>query len=187
MRKSKVALDVDGVIANFYLAMCRRFGMDYETIDCWGVKWLAEKFDEVDDDEFLDALPNMNRPDAITFDFDCYITAIPEKHKESRIAWLAKHGYPEKPVYIAFDKAECMKRHNIDIIIDDKYENVKAVEDAGLKAIHYVPDYLFPRIEQTHVSSRTIKHLSEAKIVIIGIDNEKMLREKGMWVETKVD
>lgn len=31
----KVALDVDGVLADFYLAMCQRFNMPYKMIDSW--------------------------------------------------------------------------------------------------------------------------------------------------------
>jgi len=146
----KVALDVDGVLANFYLAMCQRFGMEYVTIDRWGVPWLEKHLPEVDGDfTFWDNLPNMNRPDAITFDFDYYITAIPGKYKESRIKWLKHHGYPDKSVIIAFDKATAMKENGVGILIDDKYDNIEKVSYAGLKGIHFIPDYLNPQPQQT--------------------------------------
>ncbi len=171
--KIKVALDVDGVLANFYLAMCKRFNKKYETIDRWGVTWLNERIDEIDDDfDFWDNLPNMNRPDAITFDFDYYITAIPEKYHDSRVKWLKHHGYPDKPVIVAFEKAEAMKENGVSILIDDKYENIEKVSYAGLKGIHFIPDYLYPKPQQTHNPKLTIKHLSEANDIIEELKKE---------------
>jgi hypothetical protein len=181
--KVKRALDVDGVLANFYLAMCRRFGQEYVVTDRWGVPWLNERLPEVDGDfDFWDNLPNMNRPDAITFDFDYYITAIPAKYKDSRIAWLKHHGYPDKPVIIAFDKAKAMKSRDVKILIDDKYENVEKVHAAGMHAIHYVPDYLYPQPQQTHHPKLTVKHLSEVNEKILNIERELWLKEKKLWV-----
>ena len=176
--KIKVALDVDGVLANFYLAMCRRFNMKYETVDRWGVPWLEEHLLGVDDDfEFWGNLPNMNRPDSISFDFDCYITAVPEKFKDSRIEWLKKNGYPDKPVIIAFDKAHAMKENGVSILIDDKFENIEKVSFAGLHGIHFVPDYLYPKPQQTHTPNLTIKHLSEANDIIERLKEEIELKQ----------
>ena len=169
MSEKKKALDVDGVLANFYLAMCRRFNKPYVSIDKWGEPWLEERLPDVlDDYDFWDNLPNMNRPDAINFDFDYYITAIPIQFKDSRIKWLKKNGYPDKPVIVAFNKDEAMIRHGVDILIDDKYENIEKVTKAGLIGIHYVPDYLNPSQHQHHHPELTIKHLSEVNTVIDG-------------------
>jgi len=180
--KIKVALDVDGVLANFYLAMCIAFDKPYVTIDRWGVPWLDKKLPEVDEVmAFWDTLPNMNNPKAITFDFDYYITAIPAKYHDSRVKWLKQHGYPDKPVIIAFDKAEAMKENGVEILIDDKFENIEKVSFAGLHAIHYVPDYLYPNPQQTHTPKLTIKHLSEAKDIIEKLKEEiemKHLKKK---------
>jgi len=59
-----------------------------------------------------------------------------------------------------------MIRHGVDILIDDKYENIEKVTAAGLIGIHYVPDYLNPSSAQTHDPDLTIKHLSEVNKVV---------------------
>lgn len=167
MNRVKVALDVDGVLANFYLAMCIKFNKPYVSVNSWSNSWQEENFPKTFDDlEFWDTLPNINHPHAITFEFDCYITAIPEHLKDSRIKWLKKHGYPDKPVITAHDKATAMIENDITILIDDKFENINNVHKAGLYGIHYVPDYMRPIQEETHSPMFTIKHLSEANEII---------------------
>lgn len=177
--KVKRALDVDGVLANFYLAMCRKFGKEYVVINKWEVAWMDKHLPEIEEDSiFWNNLPNMNNPEAITFDFDYYITAIPTKHKDSRIAWLKRHGYPDKPVIIAFDKVAAMKERNVKILIDDRYENIEKVHAAGMHAIQYVPDFLCPQPQETHHSKFTVKHLSEVNEKILNIERELWLKEK---------
>ena len=162
MKKDKIALDVDGVIANFYLAVCRRFNHPYETVERWYLPWLTSKmFDEVArDNEFWRTLPVLNPPEAITFDFQCYMTAVPHDQLESRIQWLKDNGFPNKPVIVSHDKISDCKILGIDVLIDDKPDTILAAADAGIKAIRFVPQYFYEDLT-SHSSYKIIRHLDE--------------------------
>ena len=159
----KIALDVDGVLANFYLEFCKLHKMPHKTITEWEVKWIAEKLHTVDNNEdFWLRLPIINSPESISFDFDCYITSIPEQMKSIREQWLIKNGYPNKPVIVSHNKLPTMLKLGIDVIIDDKYSTIKSVSDAGLLGIHFIPYFLNPPI----IHSINTKHLYDVPEII---------------------
>ena len=167
MRKYKIALDVDGILANFYLAVCRRFDMPYKSIEQWHLNWLTpEMFKLVrEDDNFWKQLPVLSPPESITFDFDCYMTAVPTRQLKSREFWLEHYGFPTKPVIISHNKAEDCLKHGIDVLIDDKPKTIGEVADVGLTAIRFIPPY-FKETLTAHNSYKIIRHLDEVNNII---------------------
>lgn len=79
--------------------------------------------------------------DSIEFDFDFYITSIPRHLKDIRIDWLKRNKFPIKPVYISDDKVKIAEELGVDILIDDKPENIVEWIASGRKAIQYIPHY----------------------------------------------
>lgn len=159
----KIALDVDGIFANFYLAMCQKYNMPYVTLHDWSVDWIDERFHLIQDDtEFWSNLPVFNPPEAITFDFECYMTHVPESQKQSRIDWLEKNGFPKKPVIVSGDKAETCVQMGIDVLVDDKPSTISECWRAGVVGIRYVPCYYHEPINSAH----HVRHLSDVESII---------------------
>lgn len=145
----KVALDVDGVIANFYKALCLKYNKPYVNSE-WDVPWFPEYAKELRDDKvFWETLPILNAPEKLTFNFDLYLTAIPKSLKKSRGKWLKDNKYPDKPVIVSSNKlVKCIKE-GITALVDDKITTLLSIDRynkrAGkeiIKPIFYKPPYL---------------------------------------------
>lgn len=164
----KVGLDVDGVLANFYLQFCRKYDYKYEVIHEWQLPNIVKKWNEIaKNEEFWETLPVMSPPESITFDFDYYITSIPEYLKGSRENWLSKNGFPDKPVIVSHDKAKTCKKLGVGILIDDK---PKSVYGSDIYHIQFLPDYWDGT---TIYSDITIRHLSSAENIIKSLNHGK--------------
>lgn len=144
MKKNVIALDVDGILANFYLAVCKRFNQQYKSIDEWYLEWLKPKmFDAVArDNEFWQTLPILNPPEAITFDFDCYMTAVPKDQLASRSYWLGYNGFPPKDIIVSHNKIEDCEKYGINILVDDKPDTIIKSLDSNIKGIRFLPQYM---------------------------------------------
>jgi hypothetical protein len=165
----KVGLDVDGVLANFYLEFCRLCNKPYDVIYSWDTPWIDDHFHLVLEDEgFWKRLPIISQPESINFDFDYYITSIPPGMKEAREEWLKINGFPDKPVIVSDDKVSVMQELGVGVLIDDKYETLVEVEAAGLLPIQFIPKFLYPEGEV----DITIKHLSEVNGILAGFKEE---------------
>lgn len=142
-KQLNIALDVDGVLANFYLAMCRRYNKPYKVIDRWEEPWLADKVKETfDDHEFWENLPVLNPPESIHFDISCYMTSIPPSLIEPRKNWLLKNGFPDKPIVACYDKHAMCPSLKIDVLVDDRPKTVREVIGIGVKCVQFIPHYL---------------------------------------------
>lgn len=172
----KIALDCDGVLANFYLEICRKFNRPVETIDDWEVPWIAENFNSIIDDyDFWVNLPILTHPEEISFEFDYYITSLPEHLKPAREEWLKKNKFPDKPVVISFEKEKTMLELGVDIIIDDKYQTIKEVSDSGLIGIHYLP-YYFRQKQENH--EHTIRNLHDVNEIVEKLKNNYTIKKE---------
>lgn len=145
MNKVKIGLDIDGLIAGFYEEMHKRFPKDCP-------KYIKHWFDpdsnvtkhwkEIEQDyNFWANLPVLTPPEQIPFEIDCYITAIPATMYEARWEWLIKNGYPNKPLFVAYDKLAICKSRKLDWFVDDKPTTVKELNEGGIKCIQYKPWY----------------------------------------------
>lgn len=157
----KVALDCDGVISNFYFDMCQKYDMPYTKVKTWNLKWIGEKFHEIEKYyDFWAEMSMLNNPNKISFDFDYYISAFPIGMRKARQEWLDKNNYPKKPLIHAYDKLPVMKKLGVNVLIDDKPETCKQVQDAGLIAIRYQP-YYFDYKDDCKYVAKSMEDVSE--------------------------
>lgn len=168
MERFKIAIDFDDTIAQYYPHMCKHFKRPELKVDIWdgklACKWIADEFPELYSNlEFWHSQPVLSSPRSITFEFDYYLTAFPEKLKWLRKNWLDRNGFPDKPIICTENKVKSMLDLGIDILIDDKPSTVKAVREAGMHAIQFVPPYM----TNYDVNDKfTITHLSEVPELI---------------------
>lgn len=131
INKPIIALDLDNVVFDFNTAYEKRF--DTKMNPYWKANYqMSEHLKELESDkEFWINIPVLHRP---SFEVDYYVTArnIPVEWIEES---LQKNGLPCAPVItVPWDasKVEVIKKHNITIMVDDKYSNYKEITEAGI-------------------------------------------------------
>lgn len=169
MANKRIALDVDGVLADFYMEMCLKYGMPYAKISDWNVGWIIEKFNEVvDDEDFWMHMSRMPNIDEIDFDVYCYLTALPPQMKKAREFWIKVNGLPDAPVVVSDDKFEYCCKNEIDFLVDDKPATVLEFRENesvySPKIIYFMPNYYTDEMKIEGV--RTAKNLKEVKGLI---------------------
>lgn len=132
----KIALDIDGVICDFNSSFAKLMSKTGEDVVNWYYSYLTnETFEKLDYDFWIN-LPSHFSSDSLCFEPTCYIT-----HRNSDAArkatpeWLEKNKFPCMPIIFvdnASDKGEEAKKHNIDIIIDDKFKNFYRLNNSGI-------------------------------------------------------
>lgn len=156
-----VALDCDGVLSGFYWAMCHKYNRPYKTVTTYYQKWIDKYFPQIaDDTNFWLNLPPLMPPESITFDFDFYITSIPDGMKRVREMWLELNGFPKKPVIVSHDKVDYLER-NFDraLLLDDKDHTILAGKKSKtVNVIAFKPTY-----RKNFCVNNFITHLSEFK------------------------
>lgn len=129
--KPIVALDVDDVCLDFQGAFEQRFGKKPNPY--WnGTYKMQEYIEELSKDkDFWINLKALHLP---SFEPDLYITS-----RSIPVEWtmesLERNGFPCAPVYtIPWDtsKVDLLKKHNVNLFIDDKYMNFKEATEAGV-------------------------------------------------------
>lgn len=163
----RIALDIDDVLAQFYPAMCRRFGVPCTRINIWDgegeASMVARNFHIIENNKnFWLNLEKESRPEDITFRVDCYLTSSPPMMRKYREQWLRQFGFPEVPVISTFDKVSEMRRRDIVVLVDDKPATLMEVKANGLIPIQYVPSYMSDEREDLN----PIRHLSQVPGVI---------------------
>ena len=142
--KFKIALDIDGVLIDFFKALCDHLGIPVRMVKDWDLK-TDPQIDQKLLKEVLfgpyvraDVCPGVI-PTQIPFGFYCYITACPSKHKLERDSHFKELEFPANPIYYSSDKLSVMSDLNIDYLIDDRPLTVRKVRDAGKGVIQYMP------------------------------------------------
>lgn len=134
-RGMKIGLDIDEVLCDFIGGYSKRFGIT-ETPESWNFDPDIKKNieDLKDDDDFYMNLEKKIHPRDIPFEPHCYITSRSCK-KEVTEKWLHKNGYPNRPIYVVginASKVEAAKQSGIDVFVDDRFENFRELEKAGI-------------------------------------------------------
>lgn len=133
----KIALDIDGVLADFCAAYDAKFGKGEHGYAADTTVWdfdysLGEKMRQVkDDEEFWLTMPRLVNPSDLKFEPVAYVSArsIPEDFTRK---WLVANGFPAVPVYHTKDKAETLKSLGVDIFVDDSFQQFQAMNRAGI-------------------------------------------------------
>ena len=139
----RVALDIDGVIADFNKAVKSKYSINndpkhwYYSYSFNSDMWAELKEDK---DFWLNIEP-YNNGATIPFEPVCYVThrSVPKEWCEE---WLEKNHFPCVPVHVVNgSKIEVLKNLNIDIFVDDKYDNFKELNDNGIFTYLFTQDW----------------------------------------------
>lgn len=136
MHEKKIVLDVDDVVADFSGAYKAKYGEAPQNYWDFTYKMgdnLKELINSPEGEDFFVNLPVKHRPDF-----------IPHAYVSSRsvpVEWtkkfLEKNGLPCRPVYhVPFNesKVEVLKEIGTEIFIDDKFQNFREAQEAGVTA-----------------------------------------------------
>lgn len=134
MTNSKIALDVDGVLADFNLGVLRaankmglgkHFPPSTDKITTWAI---SPRFSEVwamvqGDPNFWLGLEPIVHPDRVRFVPAAYITHRPVSSEVTR-RWIRQVGFPDAPIYtVNTSKTHAMREVGARYLVDDKEEN----------------------------------------------------------------
>lgn len=160
----RIACDVDDVLGAMYPHLCQKFDRPEKMIDIWdgevANKWVGDLFPELYKDlELYSSIPRLSSPGAINFEIDHYITSIPTFLHNVREKWLEDNGFPDSPLVCTLgNKVDTMQALGLNVLIDDKPSTIKAVREAGMIGIQFVPPYMSVYDKNDPF---TVKHLSQ--------------------------
>lgn len=131
----RIGLDIDEVIADWV-----KHWQQYHDIEVTPEFWnfdkdIGKKFQTIKHDKnFWLSIPPKINPKSLPFEPTCYITSrpIPTEWSEQ---WIQESGFPTMPVYtvgLNQSKVDVAKRLNLDVFVDDRYENFVELNQAGI-------------------------------------------------------
>ena len=148
--RTRIGLDVDGVIANFsdaFILKARELGLGQYFPDSWKghVDWdfglgrggiFKAVWREIEEDPifWLRIPTHSERP---LYRPEVYVTARPVPSIVTE-AWLGLNGFPKVPVVtvpVGHNKADAFREFYVDLFIDDKPSNVLELRNAGINAV----------------------------------------------------
>lgn len=139
LKQPRIGLDIDGVLADFMNAWSERYPEVPILPNSWHIdRQIMHKFEKMRknnelDDFYLNIKP-LIKPEDIPFEPHCYITSRPVA-KEITEKWLDMHKFPAMKVIsldIRKSKADAAKEANVDIFIDDSFENFVDLNNSGI-------------------------------------------------------
>lgn len=139
LKTPKIGLDLDGVLCDFTGAWNGLYPETCITPNSWFFdRKIKERFDEMSKNNKLnDFYLNMNpliKANELPFEPHCYITSRPVS-KEISEKWLDLHNFPAKKVIsldINVSKLKAVNDNNVEIFIDDSYENFVDLNNNGV-------------------------------------------------------
>ena len=139
MKKQKIGLDIDGVIADFMLAWHELYPEIPRDPDRYDFdENIMQRFDDMRKagtlDNFYLGIKPLIKPEDLPFEPLCYVTARPVDTKITK-QWLNTHGFPKKKVITVptgTSKVDAMKKTGIEIFVDDYYRNFNELNNAGI-------------------------------------------------------
>jgi hypothetical protein len=162
--KKRVALDIDEVLCDFTAGWAEQF----HDVDSRPTAWyydrnMLDRFNQMREAGALDAFylglrPKMN-PKELPFEPVCYITSRPVS-TEITEQWLDMHGFPRVKVVTVphgKSKVEALQENNIDIFVDDSFDNFREANAAGICTFLWSA----PHNERFDVGFKRIKSLKD--------------------------
>jgi len=139
MKKFRIGYDIDGVLADFNMAWHVLYPETNPRPNTWFFDdKICERFEKMRRDNTLDdfylKIKRLIEPEEIKFKPDCYITSRPVDSQISQ-TWINKNGFPQKQVFtvdVDSSKVEIAKKLNLDLFVDDKYENFLELNENGI-------------------------------------------------------
>lgn len=169
LKLPKIGLDIDCVLADFVKA----WGELYDDVSFEPTSWymdrnLKNRLNEMRErgvlDEFYLNIPPLVNPEEIPFEPHCYITSRPISTDITE-KWLDLHGFPRRKVYtveLLQSKVDAAKEANIDIFIDDSFDNFIDLNKNGV----FTYLYTAPWNVNFDVGHMRIKSLSDLRKIL---------------------
>lgn len=128
----RVGLDIDDVLADYIPSYCQQHNIFKPK--CWSFDpYFKHRYEEsLHDPDFWLNLEVKINPDEIPFDPICYITSRPEFLRDVTEQWLFENNFPIAPVVFTQDKASACKEFNLQIFVDDNFDNYTSINNAGI-------------------------------------------------------
>jgi uncharacterized HAD superfamily protein len=132
----RIALDIDGVIADFNKPFADRMGKSIDDATNWYYSYkVQEEFEKLDFDFWINLEPHFEAS-TLCFEPACYIThRKSEAAKKATPEWIERHKFPCMPIFFvdeAKDKSVFAKDNDIDVIVDDKFKNFYRLNNDGI-------------------------------------------------------
>lgn len=163
LERPKVGLDIDEVLCDWLGGWLEYWNIKDVPTSWFFDRKIMERFDSMRKkkqlNKFYLGLKPLINPMDIPFEPHCYVTSrpIPTEVTEE---WLDLHGFPARPVHtvgIEKTKVQILQENNVEIFVDDRYENFVDINNAGICC------FLMDREhnQRYDVGYRRIKSLSE--------------------------
>lgn len=165
LRKYKIGLDIDGVLADFVGHLTKVSGFHDHVPRHWNDPIIRAQFEVFKHDKnFWATIPPLMFGPSLPIEPHCYITAR-SIEKEVTEAWLASNLFPKATVYsvgAGESKVEVALKSGIDIMVDDSYDNFIELNNAGIRTYLYTAPYNI----RYNVGSMRINSLEELQILL---------------------
>ncbi len=137
----RIGLDIDGVIADFEKAYLDAMGKPEHTITSWNDPLFRKYFFEVTkDDSFWLNIPLvedlLKKP--LSFCPVVYVTARPVSNEVTERYLFEINNLPMAPVITVghdISKTDACKKYNVELFIDDRYENYVELNKSGVPCL----------------------------------------------------
>ena len=160
LKKLKIGLDIDGVLADFVGHLMQVSGNEDHIPVHWNDPIVRKEFEVwKNDSEFWATIPPLLTRHDIPFEPHCYITAR-SIDREITQKWLNDNLFPLAPLYCVGNgesKIEVAKKSGIDVMVDDSFSNFQELTNAGIFCYLYNAPYN----EKYDVGHKRIKSLKE--------------------------
>ena len=134
LRNLRIGLDIDGVLADFNDTVKERYDI-HNSPEHWYYSYTFKSgmWEELaKDPDFWLSIPPYFDGSKLPFDPIVYVTHRPIDTEVSK-QWLEKNHFPCVPVEtVNGNKSEVLKKYNIDIFVEDKYENFVQLNKEGI-------------------------------------------------------
>lgn len=153
----KIALDIDGVIADFVGHIYSYLKLPNHPATHWNDYRILNNFHLIKDDElFWQTIPVMEIP---LFEPTAYVTARPNTVEQVE-SWLTFYNFPKAPIHIVSqpkDKLQVLLDLQIDYFVEDNYETFCLLNNSGIKTFLKTQSYN----EQYNVKNMRVSSLKD--------------------------
>lgn len=137
LKNHKIALDIDGVLADFVGAVEKSHGIIAN--NHWNISYkIQDAMHEMESDyDFFSNMKPLCNSEEWNFEPSCYVTNRKETTESFKGTqdFIEKNGFPCVPIVFvdkSQSKADALKEHDIDIFVEDSFSNFIDINKAGI-------------------------------------------------------